>query len=90
VRGVLWVRVRYYMHYRNGLGRIEDEDGRELADDKAARREAIAGARDIMAADVRIGHLDMTAHIEVEDEAHKPLFTIGFADVVTVSRISEG
>jgi len=81
--------VRYYMHYRNGLGLVEDEDGRELADDKAARREAIAGARDMMAADMRDGHLDMSAFIEVEDDAHRLLFTIGFADAVTVSRIED-
>lgn len=76
--------VRYYMHICNGEGFVEDEEGREFADDAAARAEAIAAARDVMAGDLREGRLDLTSFIEVEDEAHQLLFTIVFADAVEI------
>jgi uncharacterized protein DUF6894 len=72
------------MHICNGQGFVEDEEGRELADDAAARAEAVAAARDVMAGDLREGRLDLTSFIEVEDEAHKLLFTILFADAVEI------
>jgi hypothetical protein len=72
------------MHISNGGGFIEDEEGRELADDETARAEAILAARDVMASDLREGHLDLASFIEVEDEAHKLLFTIVFGDAVEI------
>lgn len=72
------------MHICNGQGFVEDEEGRELADDAAARAEAVAAARDVMASDLREGRLDLTSFIEVEDEAHALLFTILFADAVEI------
>lgn len=73
------------MHICNGQGYVPDEEGRELTDDDHARREAIAAARDVMAADLREGMLDLGAYIEVEDEVGRALFTITFADAVTVT-----
>ncbi len=80
--------MRYFMHICNGNGFVEDQEGRELADDAMARAEAIAAARDVMAGDMRTGLLDLSAFIEVEDEKHKLLFTITFADAVTVTPAS--
>jgi hypothetical protein len=74
------------MHISDGTGFIEDEEGRDLPDDQTARAEAIAAARDIMAADLRDGRLDLTSFIEVEDESQDLLFTISFGDVVNVTR----
>jgi hypothetical protein len=76
--------VRYFMHMCDGGGFVEDTEGCELADDAAARDAAILAARDVMAGDLRDGRLDLTSFIEVEDEAHRLLFTITFADVVTM------
>jgi hypothetical protein len=56
-----------------------------MPDDETARAEAIAAARDMMAADLRDGQLVLTSFIEVEDEGHELLFTIAFADVVNVT-----
>ena len=64
---------------------VEDEDGRELPDDATAQREAVAAARDMMAGDLRDGFLNLTSFIEVEDDAHNLLFTVRFAEVVTVA-----
>ena len=77
------------MHVCNGNGFVEDEEGVELPDDATARREAIAAARDVMAADLRDGQLDLTSFIEVENEAHELLFTITFGDAVTVNTVPD-
>jgi len=72
------------MHICNGTGFVEDEEGRDLPDEATARSEAILAARDVMASDLREGQLDLNSFIEVEDEAHKLLFTITFGDAVNV------
>ncbi len=73
------------MHSSDGSGFVEDEEGCDLPDDGTARTRAIAAARDMMASDLRAGHLDLTASIAVEDEAHNLLFTIRFADAVRLT-----
>jgi hypothetical protein len=75
---------RYYLHICNGTGFVEDEEGRELADESAARAEAILAARDVMSADLRRGELDLTSFIEVEDESRKLLFTLTFDQAIEI------
>lgn len=77
---------RYFFHVSDGAGFAEDEEGRELPSAEAARREAIDGAGDLMAAEVRAGALDLASFIEVEDEAHNHLFTVTFEEVVDIRR----
>ena len=76
----------FYLHICNGTGFVEDEDGQELLDEGAARDAAIAGARDIMAGEIQRGELDLGSFIEVEDEDHRWLFTITFADALDLKR----
>jgi hypothetical protein len=75
---------RFFMHVCNGNGFVEDQEGVELADEASARVRAIEAARDVMAGDMRHGELDLTSFIEVEDEAHRLLFTLTFADAVQI------
>ena len=77
------------MHISDGNDFVEDEEGRELPDDATAREEAVAAARDVMAGDLRDGRLNLTSFIEVEDETHKLLFTITFAEAVTVNTVPD-
>jgi hypothetical protein len=77
---------RYYFHICNGTGFVEDEEGRELPDLDAARSVAIAAARDIMAADVQRGMLDLSSFIEIEDPAHQLVHTLGFEEAVDLSK----
>jgi len=72
------------MHICNGGGFIEDEEGRDLADDATARSEAIAAARDVMSSDLREGVIDLTSYIQVENADRELLFTIVFQDAVTI------
>ena len=76
---------RYYMRLSDGNESFEDEEGQELAGDDAARSAAIIAARDVMASDVREGRLALASFIEVEDEHHRSLFTIRFADAVSLT-----
>jgi hypothetical protein len=80
---------RFYFHVCDGHRFIEDEEGVDLADEAAARKEAIEAARDLMTGGLREGQLDLTSFIEVEDEVHALLFTLTFAEAVTVNTVSD-
>ena len=75
---------RFYLHICNGDGFTEDEDGVELPNLEAARREAIKGLRDVMSAEMMSGELNMASFIEIEDEQHLLLHTVQFSDAVDV------
>jgi hypothetical protein len=74
----------FYFHVCNGTGFVEDEEGRELADQVSARECAVEAARDIMTADLRRGELDLTSFIEVEDSGKRLLFTLTFGEAVQI------
>ena len=80
----------YYLHMCDGTGFIEDQEGTELPDEAAAREHAVASARDVMAGDMRRGELDLSSFIEVEDAAHKLLFTLSFRDAVAIKNDEAG
>lgn len=80
---------RYFFHVCNGNGFTQDEEGRELPDEAAARSAALAGARDIMAEEMRAGQLNPASFIEVEDSEHRHLFTLPFSDAYTISPPAE-
>lgn len=72
------------MHICDGAGFIEDEEGIVLPDEAAARAAAVLSARDVMAGDLRRGELDLSSFIEVENEKHKLLFILTFAEAVQI------
>ena len=76
---------RYYFHVCDGDGFCEDEEGRELPDHEAARREALAGARSLMVDELIHGKLNLASFIEVESEG-KHLFTVTFDEAVDIHR----
>lgn len=80
------VMPRFYFHVCNGTGLVEDEDGQELADLEAARREAIRAARCIMASDVQRGMLDLSSFIEIEDSDHQLVHTLAFDEAVDLTK----
>jgi hypothetical protein len=61
---------------------IGDDDGLELRDAEQARREAVAGARSIMAADLLKGFVPMNQRIEVKDRSGALVLALPFADAV--------
>lgn len=76
---------RFFFHVCNGNGFVEDEEGRDLPGEAAARSAALDGARDIMAEEMRSGQLNPASFIEVEDADRKHLFTLLFSEAYTVN-----
>lgn len=79
---------RYHFNLDDGLGHVPDKEGQELADEEAARAEAVRSARSMIAADVMEGWLDLGGRIEVTDAAGTKLFTIEFEDAVELRQLS--
>lgn len=77
---------RFYLHVCNGNGFVEDEEGVELPTLEAARALAIEGARDIMAADIRNGLLDLSSFIEIEDSEKRLKVTLLFSEAVDLTQ----
>ena len=60
-----------------------DLDGLERPDLEAAKADAIAGARDLVASDIREGRTVHQSHrIEITDDAGQLLHTVRYGDVV--------
>jgi hypothetical protein len=75
---------RYFLHIQDSGEVIRDEEGMDLPDLAAARDEAIAGARSILADGAKAGILSLSSLIEIEDERGESLMTITFADTVAI------
>ena len=76
---------RFFLHVFDGNIFAEDREGLDLPDVAAAREEAVEGLRDMLAGDLRGGHLNTAASIRIEDEGHQLVGTVSFADAVQVS-----
>jgi hypothetical protein len=76
---------RFYFDLCNGNGFTEDEEGQDLPDVGAARAQAISGARDIMAGEVKQGMLDLSSFIEVKGERRERIFTLGFDEALELA-----
>lgn len=63
---------------------IADTEGIVLDDLDSVRREALKGARDIMAADIRDGRLSLRECIVVTDEEGAEVHRLCFADAVSI------
>jgi Domain of unknown function (DUF6894) len=74
---------RFFFNMRNGES-IDNPDGIFLPDTRSARLEAIRSARDIMAEEVRRGHLSLSHRIEVTDENGEPVLAVPFREVVEI------
>jgi len=74
---------RYYFHVYDDDTALDDE-GLDLPDLEAARREALAGARSLAAEQVIMGKLTLHHRIEVEDEARRPVLTLPFGSAFQV------
>ena len=74
---------RFFLHMRNDRT-VEDQEGLILEDAGAARREAIRSVRDILAAEVKLGHLNLAGEIEVADENGQPILTVPFREAIRI------
>lgn len=77
--------ARFHFHIKNDID-APDEEGLEFANLAAAHLQAMDYARDLAAAAVRQGRLDLKHRIEIEDDTGKVLMTVTFADAIELAR----
>ncbi len=73
---------RFYFHIRSGEQVIIDQEGMDLPDDSAARQEARAAARQILAEAIRSGREDTPQEFVITDNEGRELETLPFASVL--------
>lgn len=76
--------ARYYFHLRDGVDVLIDEEGRQLDNLASVARAALIEARSIISAEAETGHIRLDQRIDVENEARIIIYTIEFADAVTI------
>jgi hypothetical protein len=69
--------MRYYLNIGSPAGIVLDEEGGDYSDLEAARAEARASVRELVADDLRAGRSVATRHIEITDEHGAALDRIG-------------
>ena len=65
-----------------------DPEGQELSDLDVARGTAIESARAIMCYELSHGHLCLSCHIDINDNAGRRLERVAFKDAVQISNSS--
>ncbi|MEA3008573.1 MAG: hypothetical protein QOJ91_265 [Sphingomonadales bacterium] len=75
---------RYFLHLKDGVDVILDEEGVELSR-AAVAGAAVMAARDCMAADVKQGRLDLNHRIDVYDESGEIAQSLLFADALEIT-----
>lgn len=74
---------RYFLHVKNRLCLVRDPDGEELDDLAAAKEEAAAAARDLMAEGLRGGApLGLHREMILEDELGVTVASVAFAEAL--------
>lgn len=73
---------RFYLHIRDGNELIEDDNGVDLPDENAAREEALASAREILADLIRAGKLLDGQQFEIVNEVGQMIAMIPFKAVL--------
>ena len=74
---------RYFFNVYDDVIALDDE-GLELPNEAAARLRALAGARDIIAEQVKHGYFVRSHWIDVADQCGEVLFAIRFGDAVEI------
>jgi hypothetical protein len=75
---------RYYFHVREGSRVAEDPDGGAFIDLEAARDEALATAREMLAERLKAGRVLDGQQIDICDEAGETLATLRFREAFEV------
>ena len=73
---------RFFFHLRDRVGLIEDLEGSEWPDFKAARSEALASARELLAAQLKANQTDGVEQLEICDALGHMLATVQLRDLL--------
>ncbi len=74
---------RYFFNLYHDVVAV-DEEGTELPYLDAVRLVALRSARDLLSEDVKQGRIKVSHRIEVQDEDHRPVFTLPFSAAVQI------
>jgi len=74
---------RFFFHIYDDDVALDDE-GLDLPDLDAVRKQALIGARSLICEEVTKGHINLGHRIEVEDEDRRPVLTLPFASAVEI------
>jgi hypothetical protein len=72
----------FYFHLRTAGQLIRDEEGQDLPNISAARREAVRSARELLAGAIRSGQTNTLDAFVIADETGRALDTISLASVL--------
>jgi hypothetical protein len=72
---------RYHLNFRKADQFVLDQNGEELPDLKAARKEALLSAKDILAEMIRSGERVADARIEISDDRNQVLEVVSVRDL---------
>jgi hypothetical protein len=73
---------RFYFHLQAGDEIVQDDEGTDLPDLSAAQREALLGARELLAEAIRNGKPETPEAFVIADEEGRALSIVPFAAVL--------
>lgn len=76
--------ARYFMHLRNSTDELLDPEGVELNDIDAVHKNVMTAARDVLAADLRHGVVDLRYRIDAENEGGEIVYTLAFKHAFSI------
>ena len=76
---------RFYFHYQNGSGRVEDAEGIILPDEEAAWFQAVRSARLLFGEDLSQGEVGADLRIEIADEEGRSVLDMPLEQVVRIA-----
>jgi hypothetical protein len=77
--------TRFYLHLRDRSEEVLDPEGLELVDLDAVKRAVLAGARDMIANEIKTeGLIDLRYRIDAENEAGEVVHSLPFKGAVHI------
>ena len=77
---------RFFFHVVDRAGIATDDDGPDVDDLTAAKEVALKGARDILAAEIKYGKIDLNWRIDVADGEGVVMLSVPFSEAVLVDK----
>jgi hypothetical protein len=75
---------RYFLHLRDGRDEILDPEGCEYATREQLEAAVLMGARELIAADVREGEVNLGQRIDAEDDKGQIVHSLSFTAAVKI------
>jgi hypothetical protein len=74
----------FYLHIHNGHGDAEADEPIQVMTLAAAKEHAISGIRELLAAEVVNGVMDMGGYIEIADAGGNPVLRVPFVEALQI------